>query len=97
MHASEHPTPPRPLPANVTRALAAFVAGGSAAELEQLVRGYVRALRAAGLPPEQALRRVKDVVAAVPITPLPIRTARTVEKLAGDVVVWFVAEYYRVD
>jgi hypothetical protein len=93
----QHPTPPRPLPVDVTRAVAALLTGGSASEMEKLVRAYVRALRAAGLPPEQALRRVKEVVGVATVTPLPVRDVRASERLADDVVAWFVAEYYRTD
>lgn len=55
---------------------------------------YARALKAAEVPPEQALERVKDVARTPPPPFSP--TTRT-ERLADDVVVWFVAEYYRAD
>jgi hypothetical protein len=98
MHAAEnHPTPSRPQPADVRRAIAAVVTSGSTAELERVVRAYVRALRKADVPPEQALRRVKDVVGAAHATPLPARGAPAPDRLAADVVSWFVAEYYRAD
>ena len=56
--AQHHRTPPRPLPADIRRAVAAAVAGGSSTELERLVRDYVRALNDAGLAPERAVTRV---------------------------------------
>ena len=92
----EHSTPPRPRPADIGRAMAAAVTqGGSAAELEQLVRAYVQALRKHEVPPEQALRRVKEVVgvstATTAVAPPPAA------HLADQVVAWFVAEYYRAD
>jgi hypothetical protein len=88
------PTPPRPHPADIRGAIATAVAGGPAAELERLVREYVRALKAADVPPEQALTRVKAVVAVAPsASPPPSRSS----DLATDVVRWFVAEYYRAD
>lgn len=94
----EQPTPPRPEPADVGRAVrAALVAGASPAELRGIVCDYVRALKRAGLPPEQALKRVKAVVGVPTVTPLPERGLSPADRLAGDVVEWFVAEYYRAD
>jgi len=89
----QHPTPPRPVPADVGRAVAAaLVAGGSAAALQGVVTEYVRALRMAGVPPERALKRVKDVVGVSIVTAaLPTPS----DRLASQVVEWFVAEYYR--
>ena len=58
-----HPTPPHPAPADVERAMdAALARDGSSAELERIVRAYVRALKNTDMPPQQALKRVKDVV-----------------------------------
>jgi hypothetical protein len=57
----------------------------------------VHALKRAGLPPEQALRRVKEVVRVSATTPLPDRAPRPSDRLADDLVAWFVAEYYRPD
>lgn len=73
---------------------AATAKGGSTAELEGIVRTYARALKTAEVPPEQALNRVKDVVRTPPSAHAPATPA---ERLAGDVVAWFVAEYYRAD
>lgn len=75
---------------------AALVTGGSSAELERLVRAYARDLRRAGVPPEQALTRVKDVVGLTAVTPLHAR-AMSSDGLASLVVSWFVAAYYRAD
>jgi hypothetical protein len=88
------PTPPRPHPADIRGAIATAVAGGPAAELERLVREYVRALKAADVPPEQALTRVKAVVAVAPSASTPPSRS---SDLATEVVRWFVAEYYRAD
>ena len=98
MTASEarHPTPTRPVPADVGRALAAAaVTGGSTTDLECIVREYVRALKRAGIAPEQALKRVKDVVRVS--TVLPIVARSPADRLPDQVVAWFVAEYYRAD
>ena len=96
--AQDHRTPPRPQPADIRRAVAMAVsAPGSTEELERLVRSYVRALRDADVPPEQALSRVKKVVGAVSVTPIPGRPLTASERLSADVVAWFVAEYYRAD
>ena len=96
--AENHRTPPRPRPADVGRALAAaLVTGGSTTDLERLVRAYVRALKDADVPPEQALKRVKDVVGVSTVTPLAGRGPLPSDGLADDVVAWFVAEYYRAD
>jgi hypothetical protein len=93
-----HPTPPRPLAPDVGRAIAAATAkGGSSAELERIVRTYVRALKSAEVPPEQALRRVKDVVRTPTPAAIPERGPGGPERLADDLVAWFVAEYYRAD
>jgi len=93
-----HPTPPRPERAAVGRAIAAaLVTGGSTADLERIVRNYVRQLRVAGLLPEEALTRVKDVVGLSTVTPIAGRGPLASDRLAVDVVAWFVAEYYRVD
>jgi len=93
--APRHPTPPHPLAEDVARAVsAATVKGGSTAELEGIVRAYARALKTAEVPPEQALKRVKDVVRTPPPTHAPATPA---ERLSDAVVTWFVAEYYRVD
>ncbi len=93
-----HPTPPRPVPAAVGRAVAAaLVTGGSTEELERIVRDYVRELRVASLAPEEALKRVKDVVGLSRVTPIAGRGPLASERLAVDVVAWFVAEYYRAD
>ena len=93
-----HPTPPRPVPAAVRRAIAAaLVTGGSTAELERIVRDYVRELRVASLTPEEALTRVKDVVGLSRVTPIAGGGPLASDRLAVDVVAWFVAEYYRVD
>jgi len=99
MDTPEHSdTPPRPIPADVTRAVsAALEAGGSTEELERIVRAYVRALKAADVPPEQALKRVKTVVGVPTVTPLPVPGPQGSERLATLVVAWFVAEYYRAD
>jgi len=99
MDTPEHaPTPPRPLPAEVTRAVtAALAVGGSTEELERIIRTYVRALKAAAIPPEQALKRVKTVVGVPTVTPLPTPGPQGSERLATLVVRWFVAEYYRAD
>jgi len=95
---SQSPTPPRPRPADIGRALAAaLVTGGSPAELRGIVCEYVRTLKRAGLPPEQALKRVKEVVGVSAVTPLPGRGPLPSDRLAGQVVDWFVAEYYRAD
>jgi hypothetical protein len=91
-----HPTPPRPVPAVVGRAIAAaLVTSGSTAELERIVRAYVRALRTADVAPEQALKRVKDVVGLTMVAPSTASTPA--DRLAAEVVAWFVAEYYRAD
>lgn len=96
--AEHHWTPPRPQPADVGRALAtAIVTGGSTMDLEHLVRAYVRALKNADVPPEQALRRVKDVVGVSTVTPLPVSGPLASNRLADDVIAWFVVEYYRAD
>ena len=96
--AHQHPTPPRPLPADVGRAVAAaLVTGGSTAELERVVRGYVRALKIASVPPEQALKRIKEVVGVPTATPLAPPDPLRSDRLVQDVVGWFVAEYYRAD
>ena len=93
-----HPTPPRPQPADLHHAIASALApGGSTDALERVVRSYVRALKAAEVPPEKALMRVKSMIPTTTVTPLPIRDARTPASLADDVMVWFVAEYYRAD
>jgi hypothetical protein len=92
------PMPPRPVPAAVGRAIAAaLVTGGSTAELERIVRDYVRDLRVASLAPEQALKRVKDVVGLSTVMPIAGRGPLTSDRLADEVVRWFVAEYYRAD
>jgi hypothetical protein len=93
--AEHHRTPSRPLPADMRRAVANALAGGPASELERLVRDYVRALKDAGLAPEQALARVKASIAVAP--PMPGRPESPAQHLANDVVQWFVAEYYRAD
>jgi hypothetical protein len=94
----DNPTPPRPRPADIRHAVAAaVVTGGSTAELEGLVRSYVRALKEAGAAPEQALARVKAVVRVQAVMPIPGRPVRPADRLADDVVAWFVAEYYRAD
>ncbi len=94
----EHPTPPDPGPANVGRAVAdALVTGGSTADLERVVRAYVRTLRDADVPPERALMRVKDAVGVSRVTPLPARGAPPSDHLGDRVVAWFLAEYYRAD
>lgn len=96
--APRHPTPPQPLAPDVGQAVAAALAkGGSSAELERIVRTYVRALKNAEIPPEQALKRVKDVVGTPRTATLPGRGRHAPEQLAHDVVAWFVAEYYRAD
>jgi hypothetical protein len=96
--APRHPTPPRPLAPDVGRAVAAAVAkGGSSAELERIVRAYVRALKNAEIPPEQALKRVKEVVVTPTLMADPQRGRAAPERLADDLVAWFVAEYYRAD
>ena len=93
-----NPTPPRPQPADVRRAIAAaVVTGGSTADLERLVRSYVRALAEAEIPPEQALARVKAVVGVPAVSRIPGRPPQPADHLADDVVTWFVAEYYRAD
>lgn len=93
-----HPTPTRPQPADIGRAIAAaIVTGGSPAELRSLVCDYVRELKRAGLPPEQALIRVKAVVGLTTVSPVQGRTLLPSDSLPGQVVEWFVAEYYRVD
>ena len=96
--APRHPTPPRPVAPDVGRAIAAATAkGGSSAELERIVRTCVRALKNAEVPPEQALRRVKDVVGTPMTTAIAERSRGSPERLADDLVAWFVAEYYRAD
>jgi hypothetical protein len=96
--APRHPTPPRPLATDVGRAMAAAIAkGGSSAELERIVRTYVRELKNAEIPPEQALRRVKDVIGTPTPMAIPERGISGPERLADDLVAWFVAEYYRAD
>ena len=91
-----HPTPPRPHPADVGRAVAAaLTTGGSTAELERIVRSYVRALRTADVAPEQTLKRVKDVVGLATVVPSTEPTLAG--RLAEKVLAWFVAEYYRAD
>ena len=97
MAAENHATPPRPKPADVTRALAAVSVRGSTAECEWLVRAYVRALRDAGLAPEQALKRVKEAIGVVSVTPIPGQRPTPLDRIGDDVVRWFVAEYYRAD
>jgi hypothetical protein len=95
--APRKPTPPRPLPVEVGQVVAAALAtNGSTAALERLVRGYVRALKAAEVSPEQALKRVKEVVGVSKADPAA-RNRRPSERLANDVVAWFLAEYYRAD
>lgn len=76
--------------------MAAVVTGGSAAELQGLVRAYVRDLKLAGVPPEHALAEVKASLGLSKITPLQ-RTGLTADRIAAQVVEWFVAEYYRAD
>jgi hypothetical protein len=96
--APRHPTPPQPLAADVRRAVAVAIAkGGSSAELERIVRAYVRELRSAEIPPEQALRRVKDVVGRPTLMAVAEHGRSSPERLADDLVTWFVAEYYRAD
>ena len=96
--APRHPTPPRPLAADVGQAMVTAIAkGGSSAELERIVRTYVRALKNAEIPPEQALKRVKDLVGTPRLTAIPERGGRSCTGLADDLVAWFVAEYYRAD
>ena len=91
-----HPTPPHPAPADVACAMdAALARDGSSAELERIVRAYVRALKNTDVPPEQALKRVKDLVGLSRVTPIGGRGAQPPDQFAGDVVAWFVAEYYR--
>ena len=86
------------MPAAVGRAIdAALVTAGSTAELERIVRDYVRELRVARLAPEQALKRVKEVVGLSTVTPIAGRGPLASDRLAVDVVAWFVAEYYRAD
>ena len=99
MDTPEHsPTPPRPTPADVNRAVsAALVAGGSSEELERIIRAYVRALKDAAVPPEQALKRVKTLVGVPTVTPAPTPGPPASERLAKMVMGWFVAEYYRAD
>lgn len=95
---AEYPTPPRPQPADVGRAVAAaLVTGGSPAELRVLVCAYVRDLKNAGLPPEAALKRVKEVIGVTAVTPIPEKDPLPSDRLASDVVRWFVAEYYRTE
>ena len=95
---TEHPTPARPQPADVGRAVAdALVTGGSTEDLERVVRSYVRALKQADVPPEQALKRVKETVGVSTVTPLPGRGSLPSDQLGDRVVAWFVAEYYRAD
>ena len=90
----EKPTPPAPMPADIGRAVgAALMTGGMSADLERLVRAHVRDLRRADVPPEQALRRVKDAVGVSPATP----ASGASDQLRDSVVAWFVAEYYRAD
>ena len=96
--APDHPTPPHPKPADVGRAMAAALAtGGSTTALERLVRGYVRALKDADVAPEQALKRLKVVVGVSTVTPIPGRGPLVSDRLADDVVAWFVSEYYQAD
>ena len=96
--APRYPTPPRPLAPDVGRAVAeALATGGSSAELERIVRAYVRSLKNAAIPPEQALRRVKEMVGTATTPTLPGRARNATEQLAHDLVAWFVAEYYRAD
>lgn len=99
MHTPEHhPTPPRPIPADVNRAVAAALGvSGSTRDLEQIVRAYIRALKDTGIAPEQALKRVKTVVGLPTMTPLPIPGPVASDRLSGLVISWFVAEYYRAD
>ena len=93
----EHPSPPRPQAADAGRAVeAALVTGGSTADLERLVRAYARDLRRDGVPPEQALPRVKEAVGLASPTPLHARSP-AFGQLATQVAQWFVAEYYRAD
>jgi len=94
----EHPTPPRPQPDDVGRAVAAAIgSSGSSAELRRIVVSYVRALKGAGLPPEAALRRVKEVVGVTAtVTPIPPGPLPS-DQLSREVVRWFLAEYYRPD
>ena len=96
---SEYPTPVGPRPSYVGRAVAAALAThGSSDDLRQLVCGYARDLRRAGLPPEQALVRVKQVVGPhLPVVRLPPEHGEPQSDLGRSVVEWFVAEYYRAD
>jgi hypothetical protein len=94
---TEHPTPARPQPADVGRALAdALVTDGSTTDLERLVRAYARDLRRDEVPPEQALPRIKEMVGLASPTPLRARSL-AFDRLATQVAQWFVAEYYRAD
>ena len=95
----EHPTPPRPQPDDVGRAVAAAIgSSGSSAELRRIVVSYVRALKGAGLPPEAALRRVKEVVGVTAtVTPIPAPGPLPSDQLSREVVRWFLAEYYPAD
>lgn len=85
------PTPARPRPADMDRAVAVALSGRDPAELRDMVVAYSRDLRRAGLPPEQALKRVKEVVG------LPLPGPAALERLASNVVAWFVDAYYRAE
>lgn len=77
---------------------AAIGTSGSSAELRRMVVSYVRALKGAGLPPEAALRRVKEVVGVTAtVTPIPAPGPLPADQLSREVVRWFLAEYYRAD
>ena len=76
---------------------AALVPGGSTEDLERIIRAYVRALKDAAVPPEQALKRVKTLVGVPTVTPPPTPGPPASERLAKMVMGWFVAEYYRAD
>lgn len=96
---TQYPTPPRPAPALVGRAVAAaLVTEGSTADLRHLVCDYVRALKEAGVPPEQALARLKDVV-GLSSTTLRARSSGSLafDELGRSVIEWFIGEYYRAD
>lgn len=91
----EHPTPPRPRPAEVAPAMAAAVAtSGSTAELQRIVRGYVRELKRAGVPPERALLEVKELLGLSKVRVAYGPYQMPLERLAAHALEWFVAEYY---
>lgn len=91
-------TPTQPHPAEVGRAIAAALAtGGSPDGLRAIVCAYVRELKLAGLPPERALMRVKEVVGLTPSTLRPGPASLPSDELGRSVVEWFVTEYYRSD